>query len=150
MKPTTAAVFAAGAIVAVAGSVTSCASEAPPPSDQDLRDSLAIPPEVTIHRITLGGRGAAEHVVPTRIDVAPGDVVQFLNVDRRIHTVSFEVDSLGAEGRRFLTETAQLESPPLLTAGSRFVVTFRDAPSGVYPFRSEGPGGSGRGRIVVR
>lgn len=138
-------------MVLAGASATSCSSKAPPPpSDQELRDSLGIPPEVTIHRITLGGRGGAEHVVPSVIEVARGDLVQFLNVDRRVHTISFQADSLSPAARRFLTETSQMESPPLLTAGSRFVVTFRDAPVGAYPFRSEGPGEGRSGRILVR
>lgn len=128
----------------------SCGSEPPPPTDQALRDSLGIAPSRTIHRIILGGRGGAEHVVPTRLEVAGGDLVQFVNVDRRIHTVVFRSEEMSPDPRRFLERTAQLESPPLLDGGSRFVVTFQEAPPGEYPFVSEGPGGAEPGMIVVR
>jgi plastocyanin len=140
----------AGLVLLAAGVVTACEPEPPPVTDRALRDSLGIAPSVTIHRIVLGGRGGDEHLAPARLEVAPGDLVQFLNVDRRIHTVAFRSEGLSPEGRRFLRSTSQLESPPLLHGGSRFVVTFRDAPPGEYPFVSEGAGGSETGIILVR
>ena len=70
-------------------------------------------------------------------------------MDGRIHTVSFPEDSLPLDAALFLRRTSQLESPPLVERGSRFVLTFEDAPSGRYRFRSEGPGGEAWGLIVV-
>lgn len=116
---------------------------------RDLRERLGLADDRPIHRIVLGGRGAREHVVPPRLTVEPGAVVDFVTVDGRIHTVSFVDDSLSTEARSFLRGTRQTASPPLLDQGARFVVDLEGAPPGRYPFRSEGPGGDARGEIVV-
>ncbi|NIP60864.1 MAG: hypothetical protein GWM92_12905 [Gemmatimonadetes bacterium] len=115
-----------------------------------LRQRLGIDADVRIHRITLGGRGAREHVVPPRLEVTSGDVVEFLTVDGRIHTVEFPVDSLSMVTAAFLRGTGQLESPPLVDRGTRFVITLRGAPPGRYLFRSRGSGQDAWGEIVVR
>ncbi|HSR43237.1 MAG TPA: hypothetical protein VLL48_13710, partial [Longimicrobiales bacterium] len=114
------------------------------------RGQLGLGTEVRIHRVTLGGRGAREHVVPPRLEVTSGDVVEFLTVDGRIHTVEFPVDSLSMVTAAFLRGTGQLESPPLVDRGTRFVVTLRGAPPGRYLFRSRGSGEDAWGEIVVR
>lgn len=88
-------------------------------------------------------------MVPPRIELGPGDVVQFFTVDGRVHTVRFPEDSLGPARAAFLRRTGQLESPPLVERGARFVVIFRDAPPGRYPFRSDGSGGVAWGVLVV-
>lgn len=115
----------------------------------DLRERLGLADDRPIHRIVLGGRGAREHVVPPRLTVEPGAVIDFVTVDGRVHTVSFVDDSLSAQVRSFLRRTGQTASPPLLDRGARFVVDLDGAPAGRYPFRSEGPGGHARGEIVV-
>jgi plastocyanin len=103
----------------------------------------------TVHTVTLGGRGTDEHVVPPRLVVRRGDIVQFTTVDRRIHTITFLLDELSEGGRAFLEETKQTRSPPLLERGTTFAVAFRDAPLGFYPFLSEAHGAAVRGVIVV-
>lgn len=115
----------------------------------ELRRSLGIGPDVEIHRITLGGQGAREHVVPPRLEIEAGSVVEFFTVDGRVHTVRFPPDSLTTAAREFLRRTEQLESPPLVERGSRFVLTFEGAPFGRYPFVSDGNGGSTWGVVVV-
>jgi plastocyanin len=97
----------------------------------------------------LGGAGADEHVVPTRIRILPGDLVQFVTLDHRVHRVVFGAEALTPESSTFLRETGQDASPPLLERGSRFVVFFEKAPSGLYPFVSHGSGGSASGIIEV-
>lgn len=145
----------AGLAVALALSLGACADEEPPggepPADPEaeLRWRLGIEDDVSIHRVSLGGRGSSEHVVPARLEIEPGDVVEFVTVDGRVHTVRFFADSLSAAAAEFLRRTDQMQSPPLLERGARFVLTFRDAPSGRYPFRSDGGGGSSRGVVVV-
>lgn len=104
---------------------------------------------VRVHRITLGGRGAEEHVVPTLVRANPGDAVEFQSVDHRVHTVEFLSDSLSPDGLAFLRETGQLSGPPLVSRGSHFLVRFDDAPPGRYPFLSEAHGGRARGAVVV-
>ncbi len=118
--------------------------------DAQLRARLGLDPDRPIHRVTLGGRGASEHVVPARIEIRPGDIVVFVAVDGRVHTVRFPLDSLSARTADFLRRTDQLESPPLLDRDARYVLTFEDAPGGRYPFVSDGGGGSAGGVVVVR
>lgn len=116
---------------------------------RELRARLNLDADREVHRIALGGRGAEEHVAPTRLNVGPSAVVEFLTVDGRIHTVSFPEDSLPLDAVLFLRRTSQLRSPPLVDRGSRFVLDFEDAPSARYRFLSEGPGGEAWGVIVV-
>ena len=136
-------------LLAVPLSAACQGEEDAPLPHQELRDSLGLGPSVVVHRVTLGGWGGEEHVVPGRLRVEEGDIVQFVSVDGRIHTVFFEADSLGPAQVDFLRSSGQLSGPPLLDRGSRFVVSFGGAPAGVYPFRVEGPGGPVRGRVVV-
>jgi len=124
-------------------------SGVPPDPHAELRERLGLAPDHPIHTITLGGRGGDEHAAPSRVELRPGDVVEFLVVDGRVHTVRFPEDSLTEALASFLRRTDQLESPPLVERGSRFVLTFENAPRGRYPFVSEGTGGSARGVLLV-
>jgi plastocyanin len=111
--------------------------------------ALGLPAGAQLHQITLGGRGAEEHVVPTRIEASPGDAVEFRTVDHRVHNVSFIADSLTLEVHAFLESTGQMASPPLVSRGSRFILRLQNAPSGRYLFRSEGHGGVALGVVQV-
>ena len=124
----------------------------PPPFDLDapLRAELGIPSEVTIHRITLGGRGATDHVVPLRTEAAPGDVLHVLSADRRIQTFTFVRSALPPGGAEFLERTRQDASPPLMEAGSSWVLSLDDAPEGEYPFVVQGHGDPVRGVLDIR
>jgi len=102
-----------------------------------------------LHRVVLGGRGSDEHVLPQLIHASPGDAVEFITVDNRVHTVSFLGDSLTAEAAGFLLSSGTLASPPLVSRGSRFVVFFEKAPLGRYPFESRGHGGVAVGTIEL-
>ena len=99
--------------------------------------------------VVLGGRGTVEHVVPPRVRVAQGGVVQFQVVDGRIHTVEFSSDSLPPLALEFLTTSGQLRSPPLLERGVVYEVSFEGAPPGYYPFRVQGPGRPSPGAVFV-
>lgn len=116
---------------------------------RELRERLDLDADREIHRVSLGGRGAEEHVVPSRLRVGPRAVVEFVAVDGRVHTVSFAEDSLAPDAARFLRRTSQLRSPPLVDRGARFVLSFQGAPGGRYPYRIEGPGGEAWGAILV-
>ena len=135
------------AVTLLLTALVACSPE--PPSDPELRQALGIEDARPIHRINLGGRGSIEHVVPVRVVVLAGDLVQFVMVDRRVHTITFRGDGLSPAGRAFLEETGQISSPPLLQRGARFVVSFEHAPAGEYPFVSEGNGDPAAGSIVV-
>lgn len=121
----------------------------PPDPYADLRERLDLEPARVIHEVTIGGRGGEEHVVPSVLRVPLGAVVVFTTVDGRIHTVTFPEDSLPLDGALFLQRTGQMESPPLVDRGSRFVVTLEEAPPGRYRFRSQGPGGEAWGVLLV-
>jgi len=100
-------------------------------------------------RIVLGGRGAEEHVVPTRVRVSGEGIVQFETVDGRVHTIEFFADSLQPDAREFLLNTGQLRSPPLLERGTIYEVSFAEAPPGYYPFFAQGPGSAVSGAVFV-
>jgi plastocyanin len=99
--------------------------------------------------VVLGGRGSEEHVLPQHIATSPGDAVEFVTVDHRVHTVSFLQDSLSIEGIDFLTSVGRMASLPLISRGSRFLVLLEAAPHGRYPFVSQGHGGRAYGVIDV-
>lgn len=128
-----------------------CADEAEEDADphRELRERLGLEPDREIHRVSLGGRGSEEHVVPSRLRVGPGAVVVFVTVDGRVHTISFPEDSLSSGAARFLRRTSQMRSPPLVDRDARFVLSFQGAPGGRYRYRSEGPGGEAWGTILV-
>ena len=102
------------------------------------------------HVVELSGGRDVEHIVPPNVDIEIGVWVQFVTLDRRVHTVSFVSDSLSPEGIAHLTHTGQLQGPPLLTRGSRFLVDFRGAPVGRYVFSSESHGAPVFGSVTVR
>jgi plastocyanin len=120
-----------------------------PGADAEALQALGLSPRSQLHRVTLGGRGADEHAVPTQILASPGDGVEFLTVDHRVHTLAFPLDSLSPEVRLFLEESGQTSSPPLVTRGSRFILNLKNAPPGRYPFISDGHGGKARGLVQV-
>jgi hypothetical protein len=102
-----------------------------------------------LHRVILGGRGSEEHLLPARIRAAPGDAIEFVTVDHRVHNLSFPADSLSPEALAFLASTAQESIPPLLYRGNRFILRLVGAPVGRLPFVSEGHGGIAYGVIEV-
>jgi plastocyanin len=130
--------------------VASCGGEPEDLRTSELREALGLGSGPAIHWIQLGGEGDREWVRPDRLEVEPGDVVAFETADWRVHTLTFRTDSLPPPAERFLVRTGQAAAPPLVSLGSRFVVTFADAPEGSYPFRAEAGGGSIDGVIVVR
>lgn len=119
------------------------------PPDQLLRDSLGLDDDDVVHRIHVRAVDHQETMSPVRLQVEPGSHVEFVSTDRRLHWVRFELDSLDAAAADFLRAASQEESPPLVNRESRFVVTFRGAPEGLYPYVVYGNGRSGRGAIVV-
>jgi plastocyanin len=104
----------------------------------------------TAQLVQLSGGRDVEHVVPPQLEIGLGEWVQFVSLDRRVHTVFFVPDSLSPEALGYLVDTGQLEGPPLLTLGSRFLVDFREAPAGRYVFSSTSHGDPAFGSITVR
>jgi plastocyanin len=114
-----------------------------------LRDSLGLGEEDRVHRIRLSSPDNRETVEPGSVEVRPGDWVEFRTADRRVHAVSFVLDSLPPAAVEFLRSSSQESSPPLVEPEARFLVSFEGAPVGRYPFVVAGNGAEARGSIVV-
>lgn len=142
----------AAGLAAAATALSACRSEAPPELQPDpaLRAALGLDEHDVVHVVQVRGRGVDEVAEPDRITVAPGEWVSFRGGDARGHVVRFDTLALGVDARAWLRDRDQLESPPLLTPLSRWVVSFQEAPPGGYPFVVEGGGATGGGRIDVR
>ncbi len=122
------------------GVLVACGFDPPPPSDPELREELGIPDHVPIHRVDLSGRGDEVRVIPTTIEARPGDLVQFVVLDRQVHLIGFREEEISTSALTFLRETSQDAFPPLVERGARIVLSFEGAPVGAYPFRVEGNG----------
>ncbi len=125
-----------------------CGADAELRPDAVLQEELGLTRRDRVHRVVLS-RSETEVAVPPETHVREGDYVAFVTGDGFIHEVRFELDSLDADARAFLEETDQVDSPPLVDRGSRFVVDFHGAPAGRYPFRLEGNAATGRGVVIV-
>jgi plastocyanin len=139
----------AGLLVLV-GLVSACRRSDPDLQPEAvLKDSLGLSDRDRVHRIQLSSPDNVETPAPDSVAILPGDYVEFLTTDGKVHAVSFVLDSLPSGGADFMKGAAQEASPPLVSAESRFLVTFTDAPAGRYPFVVAGNGTEGRGAIVV-
>jgi len=128
----------------------SSGDEPPPDPELDAARALGLGRGARLHRVVLGGRGAEEHLLPERIRARPGDAVEFVTVDHRIHRIVFPEDSLDAEGLKFLTESGAASSPPMTEKGNRFLLRLEGAPRLRYVFFSYSHGGVARGVIDLR
>lgn len=127
------------------------ACERPDPAlipDAYLQAELGLTVDDRVHSIRLE-TGVAERTDPDSIAVLVGDLVQFVSEDWLIHHIRFDLDEVDEAARAFLVRTEQTESPPMLEQGTRFVLTFAEAPPGRYPYRLEGNREPGSGLIVV-
>jgi len=116
--------------------------------DSYLQSELGLTLRDRVHTIDLAG-GESERAEPASTSVLPGEYVQFVPSDWLIHAVAFQVDSLQPSLWAFLQRMGQTASPPLLQQGSRFVLSFVDAPPGRYPYALVGNRRPGTGVIVV-
>jgi plastocyanin len=116
--------------------------------DEYLQSELGLTTDDRVHTLSVSA-AAAEVAEPDTVRIEPGDIVQFISADWFVHEVHFELDSMTAAARDFLLDTEQASSPPLLQNGSRFVLSFRDAPEGRYPYQILGNTAAGGGLIVV-
>ena len=113
-----------------------------------LQAELGLRTRDRVHSVAVEG-GSVERATPAEITVRVGDIVEFVTGDWLAHQVVFDLDAMSEAQRDFLTRTDQADSPPLLRLESRFVVHFRDAPTGRYPYRLEGNTSPGSGVVVV-
>lgn len=142
--------MAALMVVAVVSLGTGCGDGRDPSllPDSLLRAELGLTDTDRVHRITLRG-GASEEAAPDSVEVREGDWLEFVTDDWRVHEVHFDAERMAGPTLSFLEETDQVASPPMVRRDARFVVSFRDAPEGRYPFRVEGNGAPVRGVVVV-
>jgi plastocyanin len=117
--------------------------------DQVLRESLGLGEEDRVHRVRLASAENREVVQPPQVTVRPGDYVEFVTGDWRVHALEFALEELAPEAAEFMRGTGQQGSPPLVQADARFVVSFAEAPPGTYPYVVIGNGEEGRGTVVV-
>ena len=116
--------------------------------DALLREELGLTDYDEVYQISITG-GAVEVAEPAETTVEGGAYVEFVTTDWLVHEIIFEIDGLAPEAQDFLERTDQVASPPLLRLDSRFVLDFREAPAGRYPYAVEGSGASGRGVVIV-
>ena len=134
-------------LVLLAG-LTACGPDPELRPDQRLQDELGLSSRDEVHRISITG-GEEERAEPREVTVPEDAYVEFVTTDSWVHEVRFELDSLDGPARAFLERTDQRDSPPMVNADSRFLVSMRGAPAGRYPFRVEGNGLPGRGAVIV-
>jgi hypothetical protein len=119
------------------------------PPDSLLQDSLGLTADDRVHRVELASRNGSESVQPTELAIEPGHYVEFHTQDGRVRTVAFVLQGMTPAQAEFLRSTAQDRSPPLVEMGSRYVVSFKDAPVGRYPFLVEGNERAIQGVVTV-
>lgn len=104
---------------------------------------VSLPGGAELHEIVIGGAGARDSIAPSAISAEPGDALRFVVDDHRTHALAFDAGSLAPPVRQFLESTMQLRGPPLVNAGSAWVVSLADAPPGRYPFLCRSHGARG-------
>jgi plastocyanin len=116
--------------------------------DSLLQAELGLTVEDRVYRVDVTG-GEVERAEPAALSIEAGSYVQFVTTDWLVHEILFDTTALNPSQRGFLRSTDQLQSPPLIDRGSRYVLSFADAPLGSYTYRLEGNGTASRGTIVV-
>lgn len=139
-----------GVVAALVGlALSGCGpGESDLPPDARLQRELGLEPSDRVHQVLLHG-GIEGSVEPAEAVVLQGDYLQFVTADSWVHELIFEADSLAGPALAFMEGFDQLAGPPMVSRGSRFVLSFVEAPPGRYPFRVEGGGPARRGVIVV-
>jgi len=144
--------WGARALLVLALLVGGCRPDAPTesdlPPDRRLQSELGLDPLDRVHQVVLYG-GAEARAEPAELLLAPGEYVQFLTADSWIHEIRFDVPTMSAEAVAFMAGLDQLSSPPLVSRGSRFVLSFVGAPAGRYPYTVEGNGPATFGALVI-
>jgi plastocyanin len=95
-------------------------------------DTIQLAPGAEIHEIEVRARERGSEFSPDRIGVWPGDVVWFVTGDGRGHALAFDAWTLSDSATRFLENAGQRRGPPLLEAGSVWIVSLEYAPIGEY------------------
>lgn len=110
-------------------------------------DTIRLEAGVRLLDVNVATQQDGSELDPARVEARPGDVVRFTAGDGRLHALAFEPVLLTAEARAFLEQRGQLRSPPLVAAGTQWVITLDGAPPGEYAYSCTTHGV--RGSIVV-
>jgi plastocyanin len=97
-------------------------------------DTLKVPDSVRVATVRIDRTKLAE-LEPAQSTVRTGDLLRFIAQDAGAHAIAFDGDDMSDEARVFMERTGQLRSPPFMAEGSTWVVSFKDAPTGSYPYR---------------
>ena len=116
--------------------------------DAQLQAELGLTEDDRIYTVQIS-TGVGERSDPGSVTVSAGELVQLVSTDWFVHEVRFDVEAMAPETRAFLERTGQTVSALLLQEGSRFVLSFVDAPAGRYPYLLQGNRANGLGEIVV-
>lgn len=124
--------------------LTACSRAEPASeSDPELQGATAV------YVVSLSGWGSQERPVPDTVRAEVGAAVIFQVADWWVHTVQFVAEEMTPAQIGFMESHGRMLSPPLVERGSRFVVSFADAPPGTYPFRIDGFGDLAKGAVVI-
>ena len=85
-----------------------------------------------MHEVEVRARESESEFSPDRLGAWPGDAVRFITGDGRGHALAFDAWTLSDSATRFLENAGQRRGPPLLSAGSVWIVTLENAPIGEY------------------
>jgi plastocyanin len=121
----------------------------PPPILELAHDTIQLAAGVKLHEVRVERTDSGEFH-PGTIDASTGDVVRFAAHDRGSHAIAFDGNRLDPAARSWLDATGQMRSPPLIAAGSTWIITLEDAPPGEYPFRCATHDVGGRLRVSGR
>ncbi len=121
------------------------------PGDEVVLDSgsVRLPDGGRLREVRLEAPGGAGRFTPDTLTARPGDAVRFTAGDAVTHAVRFDTAAMPPAARRFLADSRQVASPPLLARGSAWVVSLQDAPPGRYPFHCMAHGASGTLTVAV-
>ncbi|HUP90495.1 MAG TPA: plastocyanin/azurin family copper-binding protein [Longimicrobiales bacterium] len=92
-------------------------------------DTIELPSGVRLHDIVLHAVSGSDFD-PATSQAKVGDVVRFTSGDT--HTHALVVTPPSEQARQALNAGGQLRSPPLVSKGQAWVISFKGAPAGTY------------------
>ncbi len=131
--PSLAAIVAASLAIVASSLAVACAEPAPPPNVELEDGSVDLEPSVAVHEVALESTGGRpERMEPDFVAARAGDLVRFTSETLDSHALAFRLSRLDEAQRRFLEETGQEASAPLLERGHAWVLSLEGAPAGTY------------------